>query len=83
MDCSFRQESNETRNIKFKDIKGRTIVVELDWSNYNKGEQTLNIGVYDIDDYEEIELGNISEYIFETEIELDKNNKFESSNGSD
>lgn len=70
MDC-FNQSKKELKEFSFKDDKGRKIFVSIDWSIHTKGEQFLNIDIYD-----NAKLGMDLEPIYATEINLNKNHGY-------
>ena len=65
-------EQKETKEFSFKDDKGRTIFVSIDWSIHTKGTQLLNI---DIHDKAELDKAEYEEFdpIYSTEIDLNEN----------
>ena len=61
-------EQKESKEFSFKDDKGRTIFISIDWSIHTKGTQFLNIDIYD-----KAELGKDLDPIYSTEIDLNDN----------
>tara|TARA_R110002051_G_scaffold281184_1_gene342815 strand:+ start:339 stop:569 length:231 start_codon:yes stop_codon:yes gene_type:complete len=65
-------EQKETKEFSFKDDKGRTIFVSIDWSIHTKGTQLLNIDIYDKAELDKAEYEEFDS-IYSTEIDLNEN----------
>ena len=71
MDCNFQQKK-VTETINFIDVYGRKINVVIDFSSYSGNTQLMQIAVFD----DKVSGTNKFDYIFSTEIELNKNKGF-------
>ena len=65
-------EQKESKEFSFKDDKGRTIFISIDWSIHTKGTQFLNIDIYDKAELDKAEYEEFDP-IYSTEIDLNEN----------